>query len=245
MRRTLIVGATSAIAQETAKLLAKDGDELFLTARDAQRLASVRDDLRLRGAKRVEVEVLDVLDFEMHEPVIQAAYEKLGDLDMVIIAHGELPDQAACERSNPLTLRAIETNSSSVISLLTLLAERFQDAKKGTILVISSIAGDRGRRSNYVYGAAKGTVTLFLQGLRSRLHPHGVRVVTVKPGFVDTPMTLHLKKGVLWVKPERIASGIHRTLEGSKDVVYLPWFWRWIMLVVCLIPERVFKRLDL
>jgi len=243
MRRTLIVGATSAIAQETAKLLAKDGDEIFLTARDAQRLASVRDDLRLRGAKRVEGEVLDVLDFERHEPIIQAAYERLGDLDLAIIAHGELPDQAACEGSFPLTLKAMETNSSSVISLLTILAERFQEAKKGTILVISSVAGDRGRRSNYVYGAAKGTVTLFLQGLRSRLHPHGVRVVTVKPGFVDTPMTLHMKKGVLWVKPKRIASGIRRTLEGSKDVVYLPWFWRWIMLLIRLIPERVFKRL--
>jgi len=244
MRRTLIVGATSAIAQETAKLLAKEGDKLFLTARNEKKLTAVRDDLELRGASKVGAEILDVLDFGRHRSVIDLAFETMGGVDLAIIAHGDLPDQTACQNSYSQTLKAFETNALSVLSLLTLLSDRFQKAGTGTLLVISSVAGERGRRSNYVYGSAKGTVSLFTQGLRSQLHPLGIRVITVKPGLVDTPMTEQFPKGVIWARPERIAAGILRTLRGSRDVVYLPWFWRWIMLGVRLVPERIFKRLD-
>jgi short-subunit dehydrogenase len=243
-RRTLIVGATSAIAQETAKLLAQEGDQLFLTARDAGKLSSVRDDLALRGAVDVQAEVLDVLDFANHDAIIEKAYGALGGaVDLAIIAHGVLPDQEACQSSYPLTLRAFETNALSVFSLLTRLSERFRGEGDGTLLVISSVAGERGRGSNYIYGSAKGALTLFLQGLRSRLHPEGVRVITIKAGFVDTPMTRHLKKGLIWAKPEQIAAGILRTLHGKRDVYFLPWYWRWIMLIVRVVPESIFKRL--
>ena len=112
-------------------------------------------------------------------------------------------------------------------------------------MVISSVAGDRGRQSNYVYGSAKAAVTTFLQGLRNRLHPAGVQVLTVKPGFVDTPMTSAFPKGPLWASPEQIARGIHRAIQKRKDVVYLPGFWRLIMRVIREIPEAVFKRLSL
>jgi short-subunit dehydrogenase len=244
MKKALIVGATSAIAQETAKILAERGDRLFLVGRDEERLRAVMDDLTLRGAGQVGMEVLDVLDEAAHERAISQAAEAMGGLDLAILAHGLLPNQRDCEASVSLQREAIETNALSVLSMLIPLANRFERDGEGTIMVISSVAGDRGRKSNYVYGAAKGMVSLYLQGLRNRLHSSGVRVITVKPGFVDTPMTKAFKKGFLWAKPERIAAGMVRSLDRSRDLVYLPWYWRWIMLVVRMIPEPIFKRLS-
>ena len=242
-RRTLIVGATSAIAQETARLLAGTGDELFLVARNPERLAAVRQDLMVRHDATVHSAALDVLDFHRHGEVVSEAFRTLGEVNLVLVAHGDLPDQKACEASAKLALRSFSVNALSVVSLLTELANRLEAQGHGTIAVISSVAGDRGRRSNYVYGSAKGAVSLFLQGLRSRLHPSGIRVVTINPGFVDAPMTAHIKKGFLWASPERVARGIVRAVSRPRDVVYLPWFWRWIMLVVRVLPEGVFKRL--
>ena len=140
----------------------------------------------------------------------------------------------------------IETNALSVINLLTLLANHLEKQQHGVIAVISSVAGDRGRQSNYVYGAAKGMVTLFLQGLRNRLTKVNVDVVTIKPGFVDTPMTAAFdKNGPLWARPEQIAKGIIRAMQKGKDEVYLPWFWWGIMLIIKHIPEIIFKRMSL
>lgn len=132
-----------------------------------------------------------------------------------------------------------------MVSLLTLLANRLEAQKSGTIAVISSVAGDRGRSSNYVYGTAKGAVSLFLQGLRGRLHPSGVRVLTIKPGFVDTPMTADVKKNALFASPEGIAKGIVSAIDRGREVVYLPSFWRGIMLMIRAVPEPLFKRLKL
>lgn len=174
------------------------------------------------------------------------AQRALGGLDVLLVAHGSLPDQKACERSVHVTLDELHTNALSVISLVTLAANLFQTAGHGTIAVISSVAGDRGRQSNYIYGTAKGMVSLFLEGLRNRLSRSGVRVVTIKPGFVDTPMTAHLeKKGPLWAQPQAIARGIARAVNGQRDVVYLPGIWRWIMLIIRHIPEPIFKRMSL
>ncbi len=246
MRKVLIVGATSAIAQATARLLAARGDRLFLAARNPDRLEMVRQDLAARGAGSVDAMALDANDRSRHAALLEAAGQAMGGLDIVLIAHGVLSDQKACEASVDRTLADIETNALGVIALLTLVANRFEAGRAGVIAVISSVAGDRGRRSNYVYGAAKGMVGLFLQGLRNRLAAAGVQVLTIKPGFVDTPMTAGIAKGgPLWAKPETIAAGILAAIEKGRDVVYLPWFWRPIMLIIRMIPERVFKRLSL
>lgn len=246
MRKVLIVGATSAIAQATARLFAARGDRLFLAARTLERLEMVRQDLAARGAGSVGVMALDANERARHGVLLDAAEKAMDGLDLVLIAHGVLSDQKACEVSVERTLADIETNALSVVAFLTLVAGRFESRRAGTIAVISSVAGDRGRKSNYVYGAAKGMVSLFLQGLRNRLAGAGVQVLTIKPGFVDTPMTAGIAKGgPLWATPDTIAAGVVAAIEKGQDVVYLPWFWRPIMLVIRLIPERVFKRLSL
>jgi decaprenylphospho-beta-D-erythro-pentofuranosid-2-ulose 2-reductase len=243
--KILIIGATSAIAHETAKCFAKDGAELFLVARSSEKLAAVQDDLNVRGAKRAESYVLDVSQLDQHEAMIQSAIETLDGLDMALIAHGTLGDQRLSQENVTKTLEEFTTNCTSVISLLTLLANYFEPRKHGCIAVISSVAGDRGRQSNYVYGAAKGALTVFLQGLRGRLAKSGVAVVTVKPGFVDTPMTASLRKGLLFASPRKVGEGIYHAMLKGKEVVYLPWFWRPIMFVVKSIPEPVFKKLSI
>jgi hypothetical protein len=245
MQRILIVGATSAIAEATARRWAARGDALFLAGRRAARLDMIAADLRVRGASAVVCAVFDACDLSSHEAMLQAAETALGGLDVVLIAHGSLPDQQACEASVELTLAAMQTNALSVIALATLIGQRFEAQGQGCLAVIGSVAGDRGRQSNYVYGAAKGMVGLFLQGMRNRLAKKGIQVLTVKPGFVDTPMTTAFPKGALWVKPDVIACGIVRAVDGKRDEVYLPGFWRPIMAVIRHIPESVFKRLSL
>lgn len=247
MKQVLILGATSAIAQATARRLAASGAGLFLVARDPARLDILADDLRVRGAGDVSVLTANLLDQHGHAAILAAAWDAMPALDTVLIAHGVLPDQAECQGSAEATLAALDSNFLSVVSLLTLLAGEFEHRGSGVLAVISSVAGDRGRQSNYVYGAAKGGLSLFLQGLRNRLHKSGVHVLTVKPGFVKTPMTAHLegREGPLWATPDTIAAGILRAIEKRRDVVYLPGFWRFIMWVICSIPERLFKRLSL
>lgn len=245
MPNMLVIGATSAIAQAVTRRFAAEGATLFLVARNQNKLNAVAEDMRVRGAQAVDTAVMDVLDYDHHLAVIQHVVERQGRMDVVLIAHGTLPDQKACEASFEHTHRAFETNAISVISLLTHLANYFEQEKRGTIAVIASVAGDRGRQSNYVYGAAKGAVSLFMQGLRNRLAPAGVHVLTIKPGFVDTPMTSEFEKGRLWAQPDRVARDIQRAIEKKQDVAYVPPFWRYIMLVIGAIPEFIFKRLHL
>lgn len=245
MNRIMIIGATSAIAQATARRYAAEGAALYLVARDPERLAVVKRDLETRGAGQVATRQMDVLDYGQHPSLAAAAEQQLGGLDAVLIAHGTLPDQRACEADFGLARRELEVNGLSVLSLLTHLANHFESRGTGTLAVISSVAGDRGRQSNYLYGSAKGMVSLFLQGLRNRLYRSGVRVITIKPGFVDTPMTRAFEKGALWASPERVARDIHRAIQKGGDVVYTPFFWRYIMWVIRLIPESLFKRLSL
>lgn len=242
--KILIIGATSAIAQETAKFFAKDGAEFFLVGRSAEKLEDICNDLKVRGAKRVETFLLDISDLDRHSEMIEAAIETLGGFDVALIAHGTLGDQQLCQQSVAKTLEELTNNCTSVISLLTLLANYFEQQKHGCIAVVSSVAGDRGRGSNYVYGTAKGAVTIFLQGLRNRLHKSGVTVLTIKPGLVDTPMTASLKKGLLFAQPRKVGEGIYEAIKKHKEVVYIPAFWRPIMLVVKSLPESVFKRLS-
>ena len=245
MKKILIIGATSAIAEATARLWAKEGERLYLISRNEERLQAIVSDLKLRGADSVQYSYLDVNDFNRHETAIDTAIQAMEGIDIVLIAHGTLGDQTACERIFELTLKELNTNAISVISLLTHLANRFEAQKHGTIAVISSVAGDRGRQSNYVYGTAKGAVTIFLQGLRQRLYKSGVHVLTIKPGFVDTPMTKNFKKGPLWASPSTIASKIVNSIKKTQDTIYAPSFWRLIMLIIISIPEKVFKTIKL
>jgi decaprenylphospho-beta-D-erythro-pentofuranosid-2-ulose 2-reductase len=245
VNRILIVGATSAIGQETARAFAAEGATLYLTGRDPQKLQSVANDLKVRGSPQVGSLTLDMNDFHRHGDLLDRATEAMGGLDVVFVAHGTLPDQQRCEQSVDETLQELSTNALSVIALLTLVAQRFEKQRHGTIAVITSVAGDRGRQSNYVYGTAKGAVSIFLQGLRNRLHPAGVSVVTIKPGFIDTPMTAHLPKGPLFASAESAGRQIHKAITRKKGVAYIPSFWFLIMTIIKLIPEALFKRLKL
>ncbi len=244
-RRVLICGATSAIASAAARCFAASNDRLFLVGRDREKLGAVADDLRVRGATQVETSVADLNDFTRHQALIDECVQRLDGIDTVLVAHGTLPDQAACQASFEAARVELDTNFLSVLSLLTRVANYLEKRGAGTIAVISSVAGDRGRQSNYVYGTAKGAVSIFLQGLRNRLHGRGVRVVTIKPGFVDTPMTANFPKNLLWADAPSVGRGVYRAVCGGSDVVYLPWFWRPIMLLIRLVPERMFKRLRL
>ena len=245
MQKVLVIGATSAIAQATIRLLAGKGVALFLVARDREKLAAVSEDLKARGVSNLDTAILDVLEFEQHETLVETAWSTLNGFDCVLMAHGSLPDQKGCELSSAQTRTQLDVNATATISLLTIVATYLEAQQTGCIVVISSVAGDRGRQSNYVYGAAKGALSIFLQGLRNRLHGAGVRVVTIKPGFVDTPMTQGFKKGPLWATAERVAGDIVAAIEGRREVVYSPWFWRWIMLLIKWVPETIFKRLGL
>src|SRR5689334_24718968 len=243
--RVLIVGATSAIATETARVYAAYGARLFLTGRDGARLDGVAADLRVRGAGAVETAVLDVTDRRRGPEVLESAWAAFGGLDVALLAHGVLPDQARCQASADETLAAIDVNLTSTVALLTPLANRFEAARAGCIAVISSVAGDRGRQSNYVYGCAKGGLDRFLEGLRNRLFRSGVAVITLKPGFVDTPMTAGMRQGPLFASARRAGRAVHRAIERRRDVAYIPWFWRPIMAIIRALPEPVFKRLRL
>lgn len=240
--KILVVGATSAIAEASARLWAARGDSLYLCARRETLLAASADDLRLRGAQAVAFQKFDILDRESHESMIERAETLLGPLDCVLIAHGTLPDQDACMADPELAVREIEVNAVATAALLLRLAGRFEVRASGCIAVVTSVAGVRGRASNFVYGSAKALVSTLLAGLRHRLHACGVAVVDIRPGFVDTPMTAAFPKGPLWASPDRVARDIVAAIDRRSAVVYTPWFWRWIMLVIRHVPEFLFVR---
>jgi len=243
--RVLIIGATSAIATAVARRYAAASARLFLVGRRLPALLALADDLRVRGAAEVDCAELDANDIASHARVIEQAWTRWNGFDRVLVAHGVLPDQPQCERSVDDALASFDTNARSVLALLLPLAARLEAQGSGSLAVISSPAGDRGRQSNYVYGAAKGAVTVLAAGLRHRLATKGVRVVTILPGFVDTPMTASFRKGALWASPERVAADVERAMERGFGAVYTPWFWRWIMLVIRHVPERIFVKTKL
>jgi len=221
-----ILGATSAIAQETARLFTAEGASFFLVARDAAKCAIVAADLRARGAVAVDTFIADLGDFATHIAIANAAPQSL---DVVLIAHGSLPDQRAIDDNPAAQVAAFELNATSFISLATHFAPRTK-----TLAIIGSVAGDRGRGTNYVYGAAKAALHTYCEGLRSR----GVNVVLIKPGWIDTPMTSHMRKNPLFATAPTAGRLIHDAIVANRAVVYVPWFWRWISLIVRLLPAR-------
>jgi decaprenylphospho-beta-D-erythro-pentofuranosid-2-ulose 2-reductase len=245
VKRILITGATSAIAQEAGRLFAADGATLLLVGRNADKLAAVADDLRARGADKVETEVIDLLDLARCSRLIDEAVEKLGGLDALLVAQGTLPDQAVCEGNPVQTLREFSLNAMGPMALLLRAATHFETQRSGCLAVITSIAGVRGRRSNYIYGSAKAAVSTFMEGLRGRMREAGVSVVDIRPGFVDTPMTAHLPKKALFATPASVGERVYRAMIAGDAVVYTPWFWRWIALVIQLIPRSIFAKLPI
>lgn len=245
MSNILILGATSAIAKHTTRLFAQDNASLYLVARNEDKLSAMQQDMLVRGATAVDYEILDLADDKLHADLIKRATKKMGNIDIVLIAYGTLGEQKQSEKNFQNTLDELQINCLSVISILTIIANQFEQQKSGSIAVISSPSGDRGRQSNYIYGTAKGALTIFLQGLRNRLAKSNVHVLTIKPGFVDTPMTKDFKKGFLWVNPEVISKGIYNAIKKKKEIVYLPFFWRFIMIIIKSIPEKIFKKLSL
>jgi decaprenylphospho-beta-D-erythro-pentofuranosid-2-ulose 2-reductase len=245
MQRILVVGATSAIAEATARQFAARGDSLFLAARNANALQALADDLRLRGAVVAGTAVIDARDLGALPSMVDAAVQALAGLDQALIAHGTLSNQSACEASAALLHEEFIVNALSVMTLSLRLAEVFSAQRRGVIAVISSVAGYRGRQSNYVYGSAKASVSAFMSGLGQKLRRSGVKVVVIKPGFVSTPMTAAFKKGALWAAPARVAHDIRIAMDRGTPMIYTPGFWRPIMAIVRAVPEFIFRRLSL
>jgi short-subunit dehydrogenase len=243
--RFLILGATSAIAMAMASRLASKGASFFLVARDPAKLDAVHNDLLTRGAAKVGTCVADLDNTAAHPDILASAEKFLGAIDVALIAHGTLGDQEQSQSDYVAAEAILRTNFLSAVSLITWLANYFQEKRQGTLAVISSVAGDRGRKSNYVYGASKGALNIFLDGVRNRIDRNGVQVLTIRPGFVDTPMTAHLPKGPLFASPAKVANGILTAIEKRKDIVYVPGYWALIMFVIRNIPQSIFKKLNL
>ena len=238
----VVVGATSAVAQGAIRIWARRGMELTLIARNPGELERVAADARVRGAPAVATVVGDLTSTTF----IMDTISEMAVPRVALIAYGSLIDSSRADGDGAYLVSELNANFTSAALWAQSLAERMaaDSAKGGTIAVISSVAGDRGRGSNHAYAAAKAGLTAFCSGLRARMATRRVHVVTVKPGFIDSPMTAHIaKKGALWATPETIAKGIINAIDKKRDIVYLPGFWRWIMLVLAHVPEPIFKRL--
>lgn len=246
--RILLVGASSAIAQELARKLCQRGCHLVLAGRDADELESIATDLRIRYQSTVHIEPFDALQFTEHANFVERCVSLFEQpLDGVVICYGTMHDQQQAQTDWNLTDQMIQTNFTSVVSLMNLLAEYFVQQKAGYLAAISSVAGDRGRQSNYLYGSTKAALSAYLQGLRNRLYTKGVHVLTIKPGMVDTPMTDGLVNpdSFLVSSPQQVARDIDRALQSQKNILYTPRKWWWVMCVIRWLPEQVFKRLKL
>jgi short-subunit dehydrogenase len=235
--RILIVGATSAIAAATARRLAARGDTLYLIARNVDRLAALVAEL---GSAVVGHACFDILD-DAHDALLAAAQTAMGTIEVALLAHGLLGDQLRSEQDATYAERILQTNLNGTIGLLIPLANLLEAQGHGTLAVITSVAADRGRPRNYTYGAAKGALNVYLQGLRTRLGPT-FRVITLKVGPTHSPMTDGHGKHALFAQPDEVAAGIVRALGRRGGVRYVPARWWWIMGVVRRVPEPVFRR---
>lgn len=239
----LILGATSDMAVAIARQLAIEGYSITLAARNTDRLSALEGDLRVRHKVLVSSVAFDALDFRNHESFYNALPEKP---DVVICVFGLLGDQLMAQQNWQHAHEIIDSNYTGAVSILNVVAADFERRKKGVIVGISSVAGERGRQSNYVYGSAKAGFTAYLSGLRNRLYHHGVHVLTVKPGFVKTKMIENLTTpGPLTASPKKVASRISRAIKKRKNTIYVLSIWSLVMFVIKMIPEGIFKRLKL
>jgi decaprenylphospho-beta-D-erythro-pentofuranosid-2-ulose 2-reductase len=239
----LILGANAGIGRALAAEFASHQNDLILAGRDMEELQALAADLNLRHKVSTRAKQVDVLNFEALESAMAACLDHAGDsLEGAILCTGYLGDPESARTDLKKARRILDTNFTGSILALNVLANYFELKQQGFICALSSVAGDRGRQSNYLYGAAKGGLTIYLQGLRNRLHHSGVQVITVKPGFVDTRMVFG-RKLPLVASPQAVAREIYHAVKSRKNEVYVPWFWRVIMFMVRMIPEALFKRL--
>jgi short-subunit dehydrogenase len=242
----LIVGANAGIGRALASEFASHGYDLILAGRDLDELRAVSSDLSLRKNVQALAAKVDITNFDELESSLAACVSAGGDsLEGAILCAGYLGDAEAAKKDLKEARRILDSNFTGSALTLNVLANHFEKMGEGFLCALSSVAGDRGRQSNYLYGSAKGGLTTFLEGLRNRLFHRGVHVITVKPGFVDTRMVFGKPKLPLVASPERVARDIYRAIKKRKNVVYVPWFWRWIMLIIRSIPEGIFKRLKM
>jgi decaprenylphospho-beta-D-erythro-pentofuranosid-2-ulose 2-reductase len=248
-KRILVLGATSGMAEACCRIWAERGESLFLVGRNAEKLAAVAADMRTRGAAYVDSAVANLDETAMHPELLAQAINSLAGLDIAFVPLGVLGDQAQAERNFEHAAQILHTNFVSAVSLLTWLANYCVQRHSGTLAVVSSVAGDRGRKSNYVYGSSKAGLTAFLGGLRNRVDREGVKVITIKPGPVKTAMTAGMKGSEKFADVEKVAAAMVKAIDGGlakgPDVLYVPGIWRVIMAVIRLVPERVFKRMNL
>ena len=238
--RVLVVGATSGIAKELCREFARHGFDLVLAARDQDELQILKCDFGVRGNVHVDVRYFDALDYESHPEF----WKGCGEVDGVVCCFGALVDEQEAQRNPKLCRTLIETNYNANISLLNEVANTFEERGRGFVCVLSSVAGERGRKSNYLYGSAKGGLSIYCEGLRARLFSSGVFVTTVKPGPVDTGMTWGMDKLPLLAPPEKVASDIYRGIRRGAEVVWTPAPWRLIMAILRFVPAGIWKRLN-
>lgn len=244
MRRVMLIfGATSAIAQATAKRFALQRYEMHLVARAQAKLDEIARDLKVHGATDVFTYVQDIADLDSHQALVDQILERCDVIDIILHAHGVLGTQAEYEKDIRAVADMIQINYLSIVSLNQRLLPFLEKQGRGTIAIISSVAGDRGRASNFFYGSSKAALTAYSDGLRARLLPHGVHVCTIKPGFVASPMTANVKQGPLFASAEQAGLGIEKAILNQSGIAYIPKFWWFIMFVVKGIPDFIFKKL--
>lgn len=241
----LVFGATSGIARAISLELAKRGHPLFLAARDSGELERIASDLAVRTGTRVWTATFDAEDYESHEEFMKNAVAEAGTFEGIVVATGYLGDQRRAIEDWQEARAILDRNFVSAASLLHVAGRYLELRESGWIIALSSVAGDRGRMSNYVYGSAKGGLSVFLQGLRSRLQKAGVHVMTVKPGPVDTAMTFGMDKLPLLADPMKVGAAIVKAVYKRKDQVYVPAPWQLIMFILKAVPEKVFKKTSL
>ena len=244
-RKILVLGATSGIAEATCRIWAAQGASLFLVARNPEKLAAVAADLKVRGASYVDTAVADLDDTDKHPELLAHAVNSLTGMDIAYLTHGILGDQTEAERDFNTAAQIIYTNFMAPVSLLTWLGNFCVQRHAGTLAVISSVAGDRGRKSNYLYGSSKAGLSAFLGGLRNRVDREGVTVLNIKPGPTKTAMTAGMPKSDKFADVDSVAESIVSAIDKRKDVLYVPFQWQPIMFIIRNIPERIFKKLDL
>lgn len=243
MSSILLLGASSDMATAIARKFAQDKFDIILAGRNVQQLAEFKTDLEIRYNIKSAAVYFDAKDFVSHE----SFYKNLPfNPDIIICIFGYLGDQQKAAENWKETENILQTNFTGAVSILNIVAEDYKLKKSGIIAGISSVAGERGRQSNYIYGSAKAGFTAYLSGLRNSLHKYGVHVITILPGFVYTKMTADLKlPPLLTATPEQVATQVASAIKKRKNIVYVKWMWRWIMLTIKTIPESVFKKLKL
>ena len=246
MKKMIVLGATSAMAEAYTRLVCKKDIELILISRDTERMDALKGDYESRGSK-----VIACLELALDAPhnvltFIESNKEVLQGADMLLTAAGTLPEQGLTEHDTSYLLQQFNINGLSIIAFINEFLKQKLNNEQCTIAAISSVAGDRGRQSNFLYGSAKSALSIFLEGLMHKYHGSNITIIDVKPGFVDTPMTQEFNKGVLWAKPEKIAQIIDNKVQKNKSgVVYAPWFWYWIMFIIRSVPRFVFHKTNL